>query len=1600
MSVRPLPFLTGPAPSHDTAAGFKPSPPTGNLVSVSPLSKAQMALWFDYLQHPTSTHYFLTLKVELDKQPLSLDKIIQVIRGLGKQHAMLRTTFHVDTDTDDMSKSYMAVHDDSWDQEIHVLMNDAQLYEALRKPFQLSSESPVRWVVQMKLQPGSARSTYTVYAAGHHIGVDGASMSVLSNQLLEAVASEVEDQPDHSGPHYGDYIQRQASFISAGAAAGRFWLSQLQHTQPFRWRMEPPEEISTPNYRQLDTWNFFPTAEVQEWGNLYKTSWFRVATSIVGLVTAAMAEPQAHHDHALMVAFGARPKGFENNVSHMANTMPVKFPLSSLLRDDATFSDAVKAMGRNVSTAKKHESFPFMALMEQANRHMDPTLLDFKVAITYSPKLANKSCELFPVEGIWDLFFCFLEQEDGVALGVISNPRVFGAEALGQLQSLFNEVFALSKARPSFKLSDLAFLQNRTPARFISGPALDDVESISKSRVYRLIKARAASQPDLVALTSAEKGVQMTYRELAARSSQVAHFLQKQRLGKGDAVLVHLERGFAQIVWILGVMEAGACYVALDKTWPAARKEAILRTANGKLLVTDDEQMDFEKQDTTVVFLAQSAAEIASMPQSTCECEVADDDLAYVVFTSGSTGQPKGVMVEHSNLSHYVSATRSLVKTGPHSRMLQLASFAFDAIVLEYAVTLAHGGTLCFANHPEVLVGEYLADVIDSNQVNFFHCTPSVLSTLPAGRRLPSLRIVSVGGEASPPGLLDHWRKRVELLHAYGPTECTVICTLESLTQDESTQTAIDATVIGTALPNLDIRICEEGKLEPLAPNQVGEICVVGPQVSRGYMGQEELTASKFHNITLADGHPSRLYRTGDKGFIDDDGKLHIQGRIGNREIKVRGYRLDLYEVEKNVMAFDPEVTQVSIQQVGESLVALVVPASVDCDRIRSKLLKDMPRYAVPTRFIRVASLPLNTNGKIDHAQASSLAAELVRQDAVLPMADATTPTPTAVRAVGVTEENLRLKTKENGLQRQEMLRRHLTAEVTALWAKLLGSSRQFDPEVGFFDAGGHSLLLTQLHKLIKERFGTGSRPSLLDIFSMSSIRKQVDCLMGIVDQDAMLGSEPTGGSSSRSQSRRSAETTSSSTSAPSSVPVDAERNLYAIVGMSCRFPGANTAEQLWNVLMEQRDAITTLCPAENLGFALEENSVFVPRYGMIDALKDFEPSAYSMSDAEAQTIDPQKRVFLDVAADALADAGTSASPGNPLDPVGVFVGAATNTFLSSRDNPGSKPPGDEEPQSFANHYQQLLDCPIGTFASFKLNLTGPVVTLNTACSSALAALHLACASLSHGDCNAAVVGGVSMAYPQEGGYVTARPGGDSSAVFSPSGVCHPLDSRADGCVPADGAAALVIKRLADARAEGCRVYAVIEGVAVGADGSDDKAGLGVPSSSGQSRTVEAALRRAGPQALSRLRYVEMHGSGTPWGDALEVQGLKMAFDRLSKTGAAEQPGTVRAQPEADRIYLGSNKGNYGNTEAASGLLSLIKASMALNLGVVPPLPNLAEPNPKCEFEESKFEPLGKQLALAPGDRVGVTSLGYGGSNAHVVLASAQLFGVEQKAFF
>ena len=261
-------------------------------------------------------------------------------------------------------------------------------------------------------------------------------------------------------------------------------------------------------------------------------------------------------------------------------------------------------------------------------------------------------------------------------------------------------------------------------------------------------------------------------------------------------------------------------------------------------------------------------------------------------------------------------------------------------------------------------------------------------------------------------------------------------------------------------------------------------------------------------------------------------------------------------------------------------------------------------------------------------------------------------------------------------------------------------------------------------------------------------------------------------------------------------------------------------------------------------------------------------------------------------------------------------------------------------------------------------------------------ALDQAINSIRANECDTALIGGVSIIFPQLRGYYTSE-----GSVFSASGKCRPLDESCDGSVPSDAVTA-VVKTLEAAITDNDYIYSVIEGQAIGTDGSMDKLGFTVPSATGQAATVTRAVRNSGVRP-ELIKYVEMHGSGTPVGDAIEVQGLASAFEALRK----KQATTTDPVPPPS-IALCSNKGNFGNAESASGLLSLMKASLALSTGV-PPLQTWSAPNPLIDFDGLGFRPLTAQLELDGEDRLGVTALGLGGTNAHCVLASAKAYGVE-----
>ena len=346
--------------------------------------------------------------------------------------------------------------------------------------------------------------------------------------------------------------------------------------------------------------------------------------------------------------------------------------------------------------------------------------------------------------------------------------------------------------------------------------------------------------------------------------------------------------------------------------------------------------------------------------------------------------------------------------------------------------------------------------------------------------------------------------------------------------------------------------------------------------------------------------------------------------------------------------------------------------------------------------------------------------------------------------------------------------------------------------------------------------------------------------------------------------------------------------------------------------------------------------------------------------------------MFLDVAHEALQDASIQIHR-DRFNSTGVFVGEAHNSY-----NGATKPC---HGSNFERRYRSLVDPNISTFTSYHLGLNGPNVTINTACASSLVALNQGINSIKAKECDVALIGGVSIAFPQIGGYYASEGG-----VFSASGECRPLDAACDGSVPSDAVTAVIIKPLEAAIEAKDNIYSIIEGQAIGTDGSLDKLGFAVPSATGQATVVSKAIRSSRvPYEL--IRYVELHGSGTPIGDAMEVQGLASTFDTLK----SEHSSSLASLP---LVALGSNKGTFGNAEAASGLLSLIKASLAISKGVVPPLKNWRVPNPLINFEQLRFYPLVTPLRLAPEDRIGVTALGLGGTNAHCVLASCEVYGI------
>jgi amino acid adenylation domain-containing protein len=889
---------------------------------------------------------------------------------------------------------------------------------------------------------------------------------------------------------------------------------------------------------------------------------------------------------------------------------------------------------------------------------------------------------------------------------------------------------------------------------------------------------------------------------------------------------------------------------------------------------------------------------------------------AYVLYTSGSTGTPKGVVVPHRAV-HRLVCPATFARLDPGVAVLQAAPVAFDASTFEIWGPLLNGGRVVM--HGErVPTARGLGRAIRRHGVTTMWLTAGLFNAVvdEDAQALAPLRELLIGGEALS---VRHVRRAqavlpdTTIINGYGPTETTTFACCYPIPRP--VPKAWTAIPIGVPINQTTLHVLDPER-RPVSDGTVGELYVGGRGVALGYLERPELTAERFIDLPQAPG--SKVYRTGDLVRWNDDGVLEFHGRA-DQQVKIRGYRIELGEIEHALGAL-PGVER-----------CVVAAPTGTSDAVDALAERRLVAYVVPATNAR--SSP-----------------DTLRRALLERLPDYMVPaTFIFIARVPVTENG---KVDYRALppptrQRPEIgasfvpLRSQQERQLGAMWADLLEIDR-VGAQDNLFDLGATSLMVVRFVARFERTHG--QQIPVIRVFESPTIA-------GLA---AWLGGADAGGALARIARRKP-------------IPV---REGIAIIGFGGRFPGAADVPTLWRNLLDGVDAIThfggDLDP--DVPPALAQNPAYVRARGILTGVDELDAAFFGINPKEAALMDPQQRLLLEVAWETLEHAGHAPSLYDGT--IGVFAGKYNDTYLS--ENVVTHPELIEEAGSFVAMICNEKDY-VATWIAYRLGLSGPAVSVHTACSTSLVAVVQAMQSLRFGQCDMALAGGASVTVPMRSGYLYQE-----GAMLSPDGHTRTFDATASGTVFSDGVSVVLLKRLSDAVADGDHVYAVLRGGAVNNDGAA-RASFTAPSAVGQSTVVAMAHADADVDPR-QIGYVEAHGTATPIGDPIEIEGLTRAF-------------RVRT---ADRGFcaIGSVKSNVGHLTIAAGATGLIKTVLALHEEVIPPSLHFQTPNPRLGLEASPFFVADRRLAWPRSESprlAGVSAFGVGGTNAHVVVEEAPL---------
>ena len=1009
-----------------------------------PLSFAQQRLWFLDQLKPNSAFYNLGGALRLEGA-LNITVLEQSLKEIINRHEALRTNFI----TIDGQATQIIHPTTNWQLSIidcqHLTNTESLEIAEAERPFNLVQDCLFRATLFVR-----SPLEYHLLVTMHHIVSDGWSIGVFFQELTRLYTAYTQGLPSPLTPikiQYADFAIWQRNWLQGEVLSNQldYWRKQLANAPTFlplpTDRPRPAIQTFIGSHQQFKLSQPLSQKLNQlshEHGvTLFMTLLAAFATLLyryTGQTDILIGSPIANRNR----------REIEGLIGFFVNTLVLRLSLDS----EPSFQDLLTRVREVSLAAYTHQDLPFEMLVEtlQPQRDLSHTPLFQVMFVLQNTPIADLELTGLKVSPLstenttakFDLTLSMENLEEGLVGVWEYNTDLFDDLTIDRINGHFVSLLECIIANQKEPISQLPLLKEEEKLQLLIKNQGIQVDYPQEQCIHQLFEAQVERIPDAVAVVFETQ--QLTYRQLNNRANQLAHYLQSLGVGAEVLVGISVERSLEMIIGLLAILKAGCAYLPLDPDYPTERLQFMLEDSQVPFLITQRSLLEkLPHSQATLICLDDVQDDVSQYSQDNLQNGLTVSNLANVIYTSGSTGKPKGVMVEHRGLVNLAIAQIQTFAVHNNSRVLQFASFSFDACISEILMTFGSGATLYLASKDSLLPGQPLIESLQKNGITHVTLPPSALAVLPK-EPLPALQTLIVAGEACSLDLVKQWSVGRNFFNAYGPTEASVCASIGQCNKDDLKVT------IGKAISNVQIYILDS-HLQPVPVGVPGELYIGGIGVARGYLHRPELTAEKFipnpfDPLPTSPTSPTGLlYKTGDLARYLPDGNIEYLGRIDN-QVKVRGFRIELGEIEAVLSQCSDVQTAVVIVREDtpgdQRLVAYVVLTSdsqITTSELRQFLANQLPAYLVPNTFVILDDLPLTPNGKCDRRS--------------LPAPD------------DQTRKNIQKIAPRNLVELQ----------LTQIWSEVLGIN-DLGVEENFFELGGHSLLAVRLISCIEQKLG------------------------------------------------------------------------------------------------------------------------------------------------------------------------------------------------------------------------------------------------------------------------------------------------------------------------------------------------------------------------------------------------------------------------------------------------------------------------------------------------------------------------------------------------